>query len=1468
MLSTIFLKDNTDAEAPLVDFVKYEKFQITNEMIQSWEEHDQKILKQLDQAYFNGLSATFLGPDKVGGRTTGILIDVANTNRIFAGSTTSGLFLSLDNGASWNAVNDQHKTLNYTSITQNLFDPEVIYFGTDADDNIFKSIDGGATFTEIALPNGVVDVFDLEHSKVSNNTIFAATNDGLLKSTNGGLSWIELMDGEVFDVVCLPSGKVLATNNQGIYSSQDGDPLSFSFANYEPFTGYSSALVAKIAYSYDFPDHVYVLGKNSGDYFLMKSEAGGTNWTGVSGVPDLGHQAGQFMAIVVKKNDPEFIGIGGISGFGQYSTDGGSSWNPFPAGHADQQIFLQHPANPDEFIIGNDGGIWRKNWSAITDEPEDLNETYGTTQFYFGDAYNGMVIGGTQDNGTWLFADGEWKNIRGADGFSCWISRQNPNKAYGSIQNGHIYVWNNLLSDNPEYEQIGPNPGDANVAISTIFAMNEADDEQLYFIDGGIKRTTDSGESWETIISDFVPTAIRVGNTVNPTLYYAGLNVYPIVNKLGKMVNAATASAGEEIDLSWKLPEDLPLGAISSIAVHPQTEELFITSNSQSANHAKVWKLSNVDIQIEGPEGPDNGQATQRSSGIPPGLPVNSIAINPVWPNNMIIGTPYGVYETLDQGGLWVKVSDIPNVRVDDIRATSDGKFVIFTYGRGIWELNRQDEPGGDFVTVPYSQNFESPLDEEHWITNTSTFFGEVTKTISIAYDNFCGNGKLLLRTITNPNPSLNSATLKLDLKNVSEPVIVSFAYKDNNANEEIGGYADPNAGLSGIFLSNNAGYSFVKISDFLPVNEYTYQTLDLSALAASQGLALTQFMMLKFQLYQQPNQTSLIDNLTIDKNTAAQVPILESFSLRTNPYWTFQSTGDGEVKKSSEYIPQSVPSHLVMFGGSSQIGYDLNQARLTIDLRDDVPAALTFDWKSFGNEHHASNGVYFSDNGGASFVKVLDLNTEEHFVYRKETIMLKETINDLGLCPTRNFVIKFQHYGKYGPPMAGGLAFDNVSIIESPYTGDYTSIPFKENFENPLSPSFWEKYASTAYSQIVATQSNAYADFCSEGKLVMRTLINDVPSLNEAWLGINLSNVLGSITLSFAYKDNYEIGGLTEENVDPSFNSGLFLSNDRGKTFSQIANITKSNDFAYYTFNLSELAQENNITLTETMVLKFQQYQQPGELVLIDNLMIDKGGIASTPYCEPFSGNFLQSWSLSKTNDGVVRVDYNPLVKGSGKLIMNSGPSSISYDQMRADLRIDISTSNDPLELSFDWKSLNNTDVQNANGVYLSDDGGLTFVKVYNLNTNVHNVYQNIVLNLTELMQANDLCATRDFVIRFQHYAKFGPPSFTGGFEFDNVCIEPAPDLLMSRLSIENSFSVYPNPYTTGGNLSVLTNYESVVIELVDGNGKLISRTRAGVVNESIEIGIDKVLTKLAYIRIIPDDKSKRTQSTTIIRN
>lgn len=117
--------------------------------------------------------------------------------------------------------------------------------------------------------------------------------------------------------------------------------------------------------------------------------------------------------------------------------------------------------------------------------------------------------------------------------------------------------------------------------------------------------------------------------------------------------------------------------------------------------------------------------------------------------------------------------------------------------------------------------------------------------------------------------------------------------------------------------------------------------------------------------------------------------------------------------------------------GGS----YNLNQADLHLNTTGVSNYRIEFEWAEWNDETEVEDGVYISDDGGATFVKVLDLPgaaypdlTYTHFD------MSLDSINSVhGLSFTAQYVIRFQQYDNFY--FAGGNdghMYDEINIYET----------------------------------------------------------------------------------------------------------------------------------------------------------------------------------------------------------------------------------------------------------------------------------------------------------------------------------------------------------------------------------------------------------------------------------------------------
>ncbi len=160
--------------------------------------------------------------------------------------------------------------------------------------------------------------------------------------------------------------------------------------------------------------------------------------------------------------------------------------------------------------------------------------------------------------------------------------------------------------------------------------------------------------------------------------------------------------------------------------------------------------------------------------------------------------------------------------------------------------------------------------------------------------------------------------------------------------------------------------------------------------------------------------------------------------------YWSTVSTVDGRVRVLSTNTPHSGSYHLTMDDPTSG-GYAQNEAWLHLDLSGETEVDLGFWWKEFGDETHSQDGIYFSDNDGASFVKILDLNgsSTTNQTWTAFSLDLDALAAAGGLSLTSTFVVKFQQYDNY-PIATDGFAFDDIDVAAGSGGVVYAAFPIR----------------------------------------------------------------------------------------------------------------------------------------------------------------------------------------------------------------------------------------------------------------------------------------------------------------------------------------------------------------------------------------------------------------------------------------
>src|SRR5688572_19292516 len=198
-----------------------------------------------------------IGPSQnIGGRILCIAVDPSNSNNLFAGSASGGIWKSTTGGTGtngWQPVITRLPVLGVSSIIIHPTNSSIMYAGTgevyrsDTSNigfnvwkargtygvGVIKTTDGGLNWTQVFNRNmsGLFGVQMLKFDPLDGDIVYACTTDGLYRTQNGGATWNKILSKiYVSDIAIHPANTnqlVVAVGNlqntdKGIYRSTDG----------------------------------------------------------------------------------------------------------------------------------------------------------------------------------------------------------------------------------------------------------------------------------------------------------------------------------------------------------------------------------------------------------------------------------------------------------------------------------------------------------------------------------------------------------------------------------------------------------------------------------------------------------------------------------------------------------------------------------------------------------------------------------------------------------------------------------------------------------------------------------------------------------------------------------------------------------------------------------------------------------------------------------------------------------------------------------------------------------------------------------------------------------------------------------------------------------------------------------------------------------------------------------------------
>lgn len=422
------------------------------------------VAQEFDKLHFRSI-----GPATMSGRVADLAVYEANPSIYYVGTAHGGVWKTTSNGATFTALFQDQGLIAIGDVAVSQTNPDLLWVGTGESNNrqsgswgsgVYKSTDGGKTFTFVGLPNSKHINRIIIDPRNNDVVIVAATgalygpggDRGLYKTTDGGKTWKQVLKvddetgaNDLTQSVSEPNVLYASTYQRrrstccmngggpgsGIWKSIDGGDTwtrlsggglpagSLGRISLDVFRGNSRVVYSAIegpagggrgaaAADESAPEGAAPAGGGgrggaggaaaAGATGVYKSEDGGATWKKVSSVNPRPMYFSQMRVDPVNADRIYMAGVGL-----HMSLDGGQNFETDAAlvTHDDIHGIWINPKNPDHVLIGNDGGLavsydMSKTWTFIPNLPVGL---FYHVSYDMETPYN--ICGGMQDNYDW-----------------------------------------------------------------------------------------------------------------------------------------------------------------------------------------------------------------------------------------------------------------------------------------------------------------------------------------------------------------------------------------------------------------------------------------------------------------------------------------------------------------------------------------------------------------------------------------------------------------------------------------------------------------------------------------------------------------------------------------------------------------------------------------------------------------------------------------------------------------------------------------------------------------------------------------------------------------------------------------------------------------------------------------------------------------------------------------------------------
>jgi photosystem II stability/assembly factor-like uncharacterized protein len=695
----------------------------------------------IDEKLFRGMQWRQVGPFR-GGRALAIEGISNEPGVYYFGAVAGGVWKTTDGGANWAPLFDKENISSIGAIAVAPSDHNVVYAGTGEaavrgnisyGAGVYKSVDAGKTWKNIGLKDTrhigalIVDPKNADIVLVAAlGHIFGPSQErGIFRTTDGGKTWTKVLskdqDTGGIDVVFDPQNAnvVFAALWQarrqpwffssggpgsGLYRSEDGGATWKRLEG----NGLPEGILGRIGVSVSGADsnRIYAMieAKEGG---LFRSEDGGTKWTRVNEDGRFRQRAWYFSKVYA---DPKAADTVYVLNTGLFrSVDGGKSFTLLPARHGDHHGLWIDPQNPQRIANTNDGGAaismdGGKTWTTQNNQP--------TAQFYHvavDNAFPYHIYGAQQDNSNVGIASRTDSGVIGredwfqAGGGECGFVIPDPRDWHVIYSNNEGYL--TVYDKNKEHAHDASvlpidNSGHGAVDLTHRFqwisplVLSPHNPDVIYTGAERVFKTTDKGNSWTAISDDLTrndkskqqPSGGPLTNDITSVEYYDTVFALAESPKQKGMlwagtddglVHLTTDDGQHWTNVSPKAPEWSTVSLIDPSPYEAAVAYAVFDRHKLDDFKPYIFKTN------------DSGKTwTAITTGIPEGAYVHAVREDPKRRGLLYAGTETGMFVSFDDGAHWQPLQlNLPVSPIHDL-LVKDDDLVVATHGRSFWILD------------------------------------------------------------------------------------------------------------------------------------------------------------------------------------------------------------------------------------------------------------------------------------------------------------------------------------------------------------------------------------------------------------------------------------------------------------------------------------------------------------------------------------------------------------------------------------------------------------------------------------------------------------------------------------------------------------------------------------------------------------------------------------------------------------